>query len=167
MSYQKTIIMGRLGKDPELKFKQNGSAIAKANVATTRVWFDNESQKREDTEWHNVTLFGPSAENFEKFLKKGNQVLIEGRNKTSTYEKDGVKHYRTEVIVEIFKLIDSKKQQPSEENSEEKPKQQQKVKQKPKTKKQEQEPELPPDYPDDSFSGDEDLSSQNNDEIPF
>lgn len=160
--------MGRLGKDPETKYTQQGSAITKATVATTRVWFDNESQKREDTEWHNVTLFGKQAEHFSQYLKKGNQVFIEGRNKTSMYEKDGVKHYRTEVVVEQFRLVDAKKQQQqSEENSEEKPKQQQKAKQKPKPKKQEQETELPPDYPDDSFSGDEDLSSQNNDDIPF
>jgi len=95
----KIIIIGNLGADPELRMLPGGNAVLKLRVATTESWPDKEKDVRnERTEWHRVTVFGKSAENLARFLKKGMRVTVEGRNQTSSYEKDGQKHYSTEVI---------------------------------------------------------------------
>jgi single-strand DNA-binding protein len=95
----KIIIIGNLGADPELRILPGGNAVLKLRVATTESWLDKEKNVRnERTEWHRVAVFGKSAENLAKFLRKGMRVTIEGRNQTSSYEKEGQKHYSTEVI---------------------------------------------------------------------
>jgi len=95
----KVIIIGNLGADPELRMLPGGNAVLKLRVATTESWLDREKNVRnERTEWHRVSVFGKSAEALAKFLRKGMRVTVEGRNQTSTYEKEGQKHYSTEVI---------------------------------------------------------------------
>lgn len=95
----KVYIIGNLGADPELRMLPGGNAVLKLRVATNESWFDKEKNVRnERTEWHRVAVFGKSAEYFGGFLKKGMIVSIEGRNQTSTYDKEGQKHYSTEVI---------------------------------------------------------------------
>lgn len=94
----KVYIIGNLGADPELRMLPGGNAVLKLRVATSESWFDKENVRQERTEWHRVTVFGRSAEALSKFLRKGMSVSVEGRNQTTSYEKDGQKHYSTEVI---------------------------------------------------------------------
>lgn len=94
-------LLGNLGADPELRFGQGGadSAVLKLRIATTESWFDKASNARKErTDWHNVTVFGKRGEALHRILVKGSTVLIEGRLQTSNYEKDGQKHYRTDVV---------------------------------------------------------------------
>jgi len=94
------IIVGRLTRDPELKTLPNGGHVADFSVATGRHWKDkNTGEKREETDFHNVVVFGAQADSCAQYLKKGQLVSIEGRMQTRTWEGDnGVKHYRTEII---------------------------------------------------------------------
>jgi len=94
----KVIIMGNLGADPELRMAAGGLAILKMRVATGERWQDKEKNWQERTEWHRVTVFGGRAENLAKFLRKGMFVTIDGQIRTSSYEKEGQKHYSTEVV---------------------------------------------------------------------
>lgn len=94
----KVFILGNLGADPELRIAAGGQAVLKMRIATSETFLDKEQKKQDRTEWHRVTVFGRRAEGLAKFLRKGMRVLVEGRNATSSYEKEGQKHYRTEVI---------------------------------------------------------------------
>jgi single-strand DNA-binding protein len=96
----KVMILGNLGADPELRMNPGGIAVLKLRVATNESWIDKDKNKHEKVEWHRVTLFGRRAEGLAKFARKGMKVFVEGRNETSTYEKDGQKHYSTEIIAE-------------------------------------------------------------------
>ena len=107
----KTILLGRLGKDTELKYTAGGAAVCKFSLATSEAWVDKQGQKQEKTEWHNITVFGKTGENCNKFLNKGSLVYIEGKNQTTSYEKDGQKLYFTSVTATIIKFLDSKKDQ--------------------------------------------------------
>jgi len=91
-------LFGNLGADPELRMSNAGLAVLSFRLATTEVYFDKNQQKQERTEWHNVVLFGARAEALARLLTKGTRVLVEGRLQTSSYEKDGVKRFKTEVI---------------------------------------------------------------------
>lgn len=97
-SINKVIVIGNLGRDPELSYSQNGTARAKFSVATSERFKDREGADREETEWHNIVVFGKTAENVAKYLTKGRSAYVEGKLKTRTYEKDGQKHYMTEII---------------------------------------------------------------------
>ena len=94
----KVIIIGNLGADPELRTAAGGQAILKMRVATNESWQDKEKNWQERTEWHRVTVFGKRAESLAKFLRKGMSVTVDGQNRTSSYEKEGQKHYSTEVV---------------------------------------------------------------------
>lgn len=104
MSFNRAIIMGNLGKDPEVKSMNNGDQVASFSVATTERWTDKGSgQKKEATEWHNVVCFNQAQIKFiEQYLTKGSSVLVEGQIKTRSWEKDGVKQYRTEIVIGRF-----------------------------------------------------------------
>lgn len=92
------IIHGRLGKDPEVKTTQGGAKIAKFSVATSERVKQRDGTYKEETEWHNVVVFGKTAENCGQYLEKGREVLVEGRLKTSSWENEqGKKQYRTEI----------------------------------------------------------------------
>lgn len=99
MSVNRVILVGRLGKDPELKYTPSGSPVCTLTVATSESWTDKSSgQKQEKTEWHRVVLWGRQAENCNKFLKKGSLVYLEGKIQTRSWEdKDGNKKYSTEI----------------------------------------------------------------------
>ncbi|HSO36206.1 MAG TPA: single-stranded DNA-binding protein, partial [Labilithrix sp.] len=92
------IIMGNLGADPELRMAAGGVAVLKMRVATNESWQDKSNQWQERTEWHRVTVFGKRAETLAKFLRKGMCVTVSGQIRTSSYEKEGQKHYSTEII---------------------------------------------------------------------
>lgn len=102
----KVIIIGNLGRDPDLKYTQQGTPVTKFPVATTETWTDkNTNQRQEQTEWHRIVVFGKQAENCEKYLSKGRQVYIEGKLKTSSYEKDGQTHYSTDIVASVVQFI--------------------------------------------------------------
>lgn len=90
-------LLGNLGADPELRQTQGG-AVLNLRLATTETWIDKNKEKRERTDWHSVTLWGKRGEALAGILRKGSQLLVEGRLSTSSYEKDGQKRYKTEVV---------------------------------------------------------------------
>ncbi len=106
-SVNKIIIVGNLGKDPEVRYAPSGSAICSITVATSRQWKDKTSgERQEETEWHRITLFDRLAEIAAEYLKKGRPVYIEGRLKTRKYtDKDGVEKYATDIIATEMQLL--------------------------------------------------------------
>ena len=106
-SVNKVILLGTLGRDPEVRFSANQLPIASLSLATSSFRRSAESQDRiEETEWHRVTLFGRQAEIAQQYLRKGSRAYIEGRLRTRKYEKDGQTHYVTEIVAELLELID-------------------------------------------------------------
>ena len=101
----KVILVGNLGNDPDVKYTQGGMAIATLSVATTSSRKDRDGNFQEKTEWHRVKLFGKTAEVAGEYLKKGRQVYIEGRLEYGSYEKDGVKHYTTDIVADEMQMI--------------------------------------------------------------
>src|SRR5690606_25745778 len=106
-SVNKVILIGNLGRDPELRYMQNGNPVASLNVATTRKWRNKQTNEMvEETEWHRVSVFGASAEHCNNYLSKGRQVYVEGRLRTRSYDdKDGVKKYSTEIIADVVQFL--------------------------------------------------------------
>ena len=101
----KAIILGHLGRDPELKYLQNGQPVCKLNIATSRKYTNKNNEPVEETEWHRVSVWGKQAEHCNNYLTKGRQVYVEGRLRTSSYDKDGQKHYTTEIIADTVQFI--------------------------------------------------------------
>ena len=106
-SINKVILIGNLGRDPEVRYTPNGSAVCNVSVATTRNWKNKDSGERmEETEWHRVVFFDRLAEIAGEYLKKGRSVYVEGRLKTRKWQdKDGVEKYTTEIIAEEMKML--------------------------------------------------------------
>ena len=105
----KAIILGNLGQDPELREMDSGKKVCRLNVATTRRWRSKDTNEQvEETEWHRVSVWGPQADPCMKYLKKGRQVFVEGRLRTSSYEKDGIKRYSTEIVADTVQFIGNK-----------------------------------------------------------
>lgn len=100
MYLNKAFIIGNLTRDPELRSLPSGVQVTTFGVATNRVWKDKEGAKQEDTEFHNIVVFGRQAETSAQYLKKGSSVLIEGRLQTRSWESEGVKKYRTEIVAD-------------------------------------------------------------------
>jgi single-strand DNA-binding protein len=107
----KVILLGNLGKDPEVKYMPNGNAVANITVATSESWNDKSSgEKKEKTEWHRVVFFGKLAEIVGQYLKKGSKIYIEGKLQTRKWQKEGVDQYTTEIVVDIggiMQMLDS------------------------------------------------------------
>lgn len=102
----KAILVGNLGRDPEVSYTPSGTAVAKFSIATSERWKDkNSGEMQERTEWHRITAFGRLAEICGEYLSKGRQVYIEGRIQTSSWEKDGVTRYTTEIIASDMKML--------------------------------------------------------------
>lgn len=99
-SVNKVILVGNLGADPELRYTPAGKAVCNLRVATQETWKDKSGTKQEKTEWHRVTVWGDLAENCAKYLAKGRSVYVEGKLQTRSYDKDGHKHYATDVVAE-------------------------------------------------------------------
>jgi single-strand DNA-binding protein len=105
----KVILVGRLGKDPEVKHLESGAVMAKFSLATSENFKDRNGEKVEQTEWHNIVVWRKLAEIAEKYLRKGSQVYIEGKIKTRTWDdQDGNKHYMTEVVADNFQMLGAK-----------------------------------------------------------
>ena len=95
----KVILIGNLGKDPEVRYTPGGQAVANFTIATNENWTDKQGQKQERTEWHRIVVWGKAAENCGEYLSKGRQVYIEGRLQTREWtNKEGAKQYTTEVV---------------------------------------------------------------------
>ncbi len=108
-SLNKAMIIGRLGRDPEVRYTQGGQAVATFSVATDHKWTNKSGEKQEKTEWHRIKAWGKLAELAGEYLSKGRQVYIEGRIETSEYtDKDGVKKYSTEINAQEIQFLDSK-----------------------------------------------------------
>ena len=101
----KVILVGNLGNDPDTKFTQGGMAITTLSIATTTVRKDRDGNQQEKTEWHRVKLFGKLGEIAGEYLKKGREVYIEGRIEYGSYEKDGVKHYTTDIVADEMQML--------------------------------------------------------------
>lgn len=102
-SVNKVNLLGRLGRDPEVRYTQDGKPIATVSLATSETWKDKSGQKQEKTEWHRVVVFGGKAEVVEKYLKKGDLAYFEGKLVTRKWtNKDGQDQYTTEVSVDMF-----------------------------------------------------------------
>ena len=108
-SLNKAMIIGNLGRDPEIRYTQDGKAITSFSIATTDRWRDKATgENREKTEWHRVVAFDRLGEICGEYLSKGKQVFIEGRLQTRSWEKDGVTRYTTEIIATGMQMLGSK-----------------------------------------------------------
>ena len=108
-SVNKTILIGTLGRDPEMKYLPSGSAVVTISLATDESYNDkNTGQKVEKTEWHRLTAFGKLAEIISQYLKKGSKAYFEGKLRTNEYEKDGIKRYSTEIVVNDMMMLDGR-----------------------------------------------------------
>ncbi len=117
MSVNKAFVLGNLGADPEVRFTSSGQAVASLRVATTESWTDKNGEKKEQTEWHRVTVWGKQAERCGEWLHKGDKVYVEGKIQTKEYtDKEGAKKYSTEINASWVEFLGAKrdKQEPKE-----------------------------------------------------
>lgn len=107
------MIIGTLGRDPEVRFTAGGSAIANVSLATKSAWKDKETgAKKEETEWHRVVFYGKVAEIIQQYAKKGSSIYVEGRLKTRKWtDKDGIEKYTTEIVADQMQLLGGKTEQ--------------------------------------------------------
>ena len=107
--YHTIIIVGNLGKDPEIRYMPNGDAVTNITLATTETWKDKAGEKQEKTEWHRITFYRKLAEIAGEYLKKGRSVYVEGRLETRKWtDKAGTDRYTTEIIANDMKMLGSK-----------------------------------------------------------
>ncbi len=105
----KVILIGNLGKDPELRYTPSGTAVASFSLATSEKWKDRDGNMQDKTEWHNIVVWGRQAEIAKEYLAKGRQVYIEGRIQTRSWDdKDGNKRYTTEIIAQRLNFLGSR-----------------------------------------------------------
>ncbi|MBT7876599.1 MAG: single-stranded DNA-binding protein [Gammaproteobacteria bacterium] len=105
----KGILVGNLGRDPETRYMPSGGAVTNVSIATSKGWKDRDSgEQKERTEWHRIVFFNKLAEIAGEYLKRGSKVYIEGELRTRDWEKDGQKHYTTEVVASEMQMLDSR-----------------------------------------------------------
>ena len=108
-SVNKAILIGNLGKDPEVRYLPSGEAIANITLATTDTWKDKSGTKQERTEWHRVSFFGRQAEVVGEYLKKGSPIYVEGRIQTRKWQdKEGQDRYTTEIVADRMQMLGGK-----------------------------------------------------------
>lgn len=105
MSLNKVLLLGRLGKEPELNYTPSSNVVCTFSIATSETWTDKQGQKQERTEWHNIEVWGKIAENCSKYLSKGRLVFIEGSLQTDSYEKDGETRYFTKIKAKSVQFL--------------------------------------------------------------
>ncbi len=110
----KVLLFGNLGADPELRMTATGKSVLKLRLATTESWFDASQARQERTSWHDVVIWGKRGETLSRILSKGSRVLVEGRLSTSSYEKDGVKRYKTDVVADNVFLAGGRRFEPAD-----------------------------------------------------
>lgn len=104
MYVNKALLFGNLTRDPELRALPSGQNVCSFSLATNRTYKDRDGQKQEQTDFHNVVVFGRNADSVSQYMKKGSSIFVEGRLQTRSWEKDGKKNYRTEVIAEMVQF---------------------------------------------------------------
>ena len=105
----KVIIVGNLGRDPETRYLPSGGAVTNVSVATSKSWRDRESGEQKDrTEWHRVVFFNRLAEIASEYLKRGSKIYLEGELRTREWEREGQKHYTTEIVANEMHMLDSR-----------------------------------------------------------
>lgn len=107
-SVNSVTLIGNLGGDPEIRKTPGGASVCSFSIATTEKYNDKQGQRQEETEWHNITAWNKQADAMGQYLRKGSKVYIEGKLKTQSWEDNGVKKYRTEIVVKNFQFLDSK-----------------------------------------------------------
>ena len=111
-SVNRVILIGNLGKDPEIRYMSNGEAVANITLATTDTWKDKNGEKQEKTEWHRVVFYRKLAEIAGQYLKKGSSVYIEGRLETRKWtDKNGIERYTTDIIANEMQMLGGKSKQ--------------------------------------------------------
>ena len=119
-SVNKVILLGNLGRDPEVRFMPNGEAVCNFSIATTDSWKDKAGEKQERTEWHNIVMYRKLAEIAGEYLKKGRPVYIEGRLQTRKWQtKEGQDRYSTEIIADNMQMLGGKDSSPASNNNQE------------------------------------------------
>jgi len=108
-SVNKVILVGHLGKDPELRHTSGGAAVCNFSLATSETWTGKDGNKQERTEWHNVQVWNKAGESCAQYLSKGSLIYLEGQIRTRSYEKDSVKHYVTEIVAQRVQFLSTKK----------------------------------------------------------
>ena len=104
----KVILVGNLGKDPELSYTQSGTARCRFSLATGESYTNNAGERQQRTEWHNIVVWNKQAENCATYLKKGSSVVVEGKIRTRSWDDNGVTKYRTEVVASGIKFLGTK-----------------------------------------------------------
>src|SRR6185312_9881105 len=102
MYINKAILFGNLTRDPELRAMPSGKNVCNFSVATNRVYKDRDGKKQEQTDFHNIVVYGAQADTVNQYLKKGSSVYVEGRMQTRSWEQEGQKKYRTELIADVI-----------------------------------------------------------------
>ncbi len=117
MSVNKVILLGNVGKDPEVRYLENGTAVANFSLATTENFKNKNGERVSNTEWHNIVVWRGLAEIAEKYVKKGSQLFIEGKITSRSWDdKEGNKRYTTEVVASNFQMLDRKNSNNSDDN---------------------------------------------------
>lgn len=106
----KTMLIGRLGRDPEVKYTPSGKAVATFSIATDESYKNDKGEKQKRTEWHRIVLWAKHAEIAGKYLKKGALIFVEGRIQSREWEKDGEKHRSFEIVGQNFRMLEAKKE---------------------------------------------------------
>jgi single-strand DNA-binding protein len=107
-SLNKVILIGNLGRDPEVRYTQGGRAVANFTMATNERWKDKAGNRQERTEWHSIVAWGPKADFVQNYLKKGRRVLVEGKLQTRDWtDNQNVKHYKTEIVADNIQFMDA------------------------------------------------------------
>ena len=114
----KVILVGNLGRDPETRYMPSGNAVTNVSVATSKSWKDRDSGEQKDrTEWHRVVFFNRLAEIASEYLKRVSKIYIEGELRTREWEREGQKHYTTEVVANEMQMLDSRGDMPVNDRS--------------------------------------------------
>ncbi len=115
----KVILVGNLGKDPEVRHLEGGVAVAKFTLATSESYKDKTGQRIDQTEWHNIVVWRGLADVAEKYLKKGMTIYVEGKLRTRSWDdKEGQKHYSTEIVGDTFTILSKKENNPTQSKDE-------------------------------------------------
>jgi len=110
-SLNKVILIGNVGKDPEIKTFASGNKVAQITLATTERYKDRNGEQKEETEWHSVQAFGKLADVVERFIHKGSLLYLDGKIRTRSYEADGRTIYKTEIVANAIQMLDRRQQE--------------------------------------------------------
>lgn len=112
-SLNKVLLIGNVGKDPEIKTFASGNKVANITLATSERYKDRNGEQKEETEWHSVQAFGKLADVVERFIHKGSLLYLDGKIRTRSYEADGRTMYRTEIIADHIQMLDRRENRPA------------------------------------------------------